>query len=47
MPKFFAGLFLNTSIISLLICMCVQNLQVYFYSAFRSGPFGTNLYLLI
>ena len=42
MPKFFAGLFLN----ALIICVCVQNLQVCF-SAFRLGPFGTNLYLLI
>ena len=31
MPKFFAGLFLNGLIISLLICACVQNLQVCFY----------------
>ena len=46
MPKFFADLLLNASIISLLICVCVQNLQVVF-SAFRLGPFGTNLYLLI
>ena len=45
-PKIFAGLYLNTSIISLLICMCVQNLQVC-CSAFRLGPFGANLYLLI
>ena len=27
MPKFFAGLFLNASIISLSICVCVHNLQ--------------------
>ena len=46
MPKFFAGLFFNASIISFLICVCVQNSQVCF-SAFRLGPFGTNLYLLI
>ena len=55
MPKFFAGLFLNTSIISLLICMCVssdisfqcvQNL-LSFFSTFRLGSFGTKLYLLI
>ena len=46
MLKFFDGLFLNASIISLLICVCVQNLQVCF-SAFRLGPFGSNLYLLI
>ena len=47
MPKFFAGLFLHTSIISLLICVWVQNLQVRFFSVFRLGPFGTHLYLLI
>ena len=46
MPKFFASLFLNASIISLLIYVCVKNLQVRF-SAFRLGSFGTNLYLLI
>ena len=46
MPKVFAGLFLNASIISLLICVCVKNLQVCF-SAFRPDPFGTNLYLII
>ena len=46
MPKFFAGLYLKGSIISLLICVCVQNLQA-FFSAFKLGPFGTNLYLLI
>ena len=27
--------------------LCVQNLQVCFYSAFRLAPFGTDLYLLI
>ena len=27
-PKFFAGLYLNASIVFLLICVCVQNLQV-------------------
>ena len=46
MPKFFAGLFLNASIISFDLRVCVQNLQVCF-CAFRLGPFGTNIYLLI
>ena len=46
MPNFIAGLFLNVSIISLMICVCVQNLQVCF-SALSLGPFGANLYLLI
>ena len=46
MPKFFTGLFLNASIISLFICVCVQNLQG-FLVLLRLGPFGTNLYLLI
>ena len=40
MPKFFAGLFFNASVISLLICKCVQNMQVCF-SAFRLDPFET------
>ena len=45
MPKFFAGLFLNASIISLLIC--VFRICRFVFSAFRLGPFRTNLYLLI
>ena len=47
--KFFAGLFLNASIISLLICVCVCVFRIcrFLFSAFRLGPFGTNLYLLI
>ena len=47
MPKFFAGLFLNASIISLLICVCVFRICRFVFSAFRLGPFGTNLYLVI
>ena len=46
MPKFFADLYLNASVTFLLICVCVQNLQVCF-SAFSLCPFGTILYLLI
>ena len=46
MPKLFAGLYLNASIIFLSIGVRVQNLQVCF-SAFRLGPFGTHQYLLI
>ena len=46
MPKLFAGLFLNASIISL-SCVCAFRICRFVFSAFRLGPFGTNLYLLI
>ena len=40
MPKFFAGLFLNVSIISLLICVCVCSEFGYFYLAQSIGDMG-------
>ena len=47
MPKFFAGLFLNASIISPLICVCVFRICRFVFSAFRLSSFGTDLYLFI
>ena len=46
MPKFFAGLYLNASIIFLLICVCVFRICKFVCSASRLGPFGANLYLM-
>ena len=47
MPKFFADLYLKASIVSLLICVCVFRICTFVFSAFKLGPFGTDLYLLI
>ena len=47
MLKFFAVLYLKASIISLLTCVCVFRICRFVFSAFKLGPFGTNLYLLI
>ena len=47
MPKFFAGLYFKAFIISLLICVCVFRICRLVFSAFKLGPFGTNLDLLI
>ena len=47
MPKFFAGLYLKASIVSLLICVCVFRICMFVFSASKLGPFGTNIYLLI
>ena len=48
MPKFFTGLFVNASIIFLLIVsVLIIRIGRFLFSAFRLGPFGTILYLLI
>ena len=50
MLKFFASLYLNASIIFLLICVCSEFAGLFVVllgSCFRLGPFGANQYLLI